>query len=134
MYEILSFWEIAWILYSIGSLVVVIVSISFNINKYKSKKSITLDDVVTFGSVTFPSPQAQKLTDIKCGKLQYTDLAEELEDELVKLEIMRDNSEFPDQPDVNFINTRLRNWTMQHLTSEELKKYKDAHFNRVEEG
>ena len=93
-----------------------------------------MKELFTRGSITFPNPQAQKLTDIKCGKLQYTALAEELEDELVKLEIMRDNSEFPDQPDVNFINARLRDWTMQHLTSEELKKYKDAYFNRVGEG
>ena len=60
-------------------------------------------ELLSTGSLTFPSPKREELKEIKEGKY-YGNLDEDIEKELDKLREIRDNSIIRDKPDLKKIN------------------------------
>lgn len=56
-------------------------------------------ELLTTGNITFPRPDAPHLLDIKLGKLNYKDIANEIEEGLVQLETLKNTSVLRDTPD-----------------------------------
>ena len=64
-------------------------------------------DILNTGTVTFPLPYAAHLLDIKQGKLQYKDVATEIEDLLESVEAATLSSALPSEADQGFIDNLI---------------------------
>jgi hypothetical protein len=60
-------------------------------------------ELLKTGNITFPLSNAQHIVDIKTGKLAYRDVADEIEDFLVRVEVAAGESTLPDEPDHQWI-------------------------------
>jgi len=56
-------------------------------------------DLLESGTITVPLPNAGHLLDIKTGKLPYREVADEIDDYLVRVEAAAENSQLPAEPD-----------------------------------
>lgn len=60
-------------------------------------------ELLKTGHITFPLPNAQHVIDIKTAKLPYREVADEIEDFLVRVEIAAGKSNLADEPDHGWI-------------------------------
>jgi len=56
-------------------------------------------ELLSTGQVTFPRPEAQALIAIKTGKIQYDDVAHEIEMGLARVMELAEKSSLPEEPD-----------------------------------
>lgn len=61
-------------------------------------------ELLETGNITFPLPNAQHVIDIKTGKLLYRDVADEIEDFLVRVELAAGKSKLQNDPDHEWID------------------------------
>lgn len=61
-------------------------------------------ELFTTGKITFPRPEAEYLLKIKQGKIEYRDVAEEIEKLFEKVENSAEQSKLPDEVDERIIN------------------------------
>lgn len=61
-------------------------------------------ELLRTGHITFPLPNADHVLAIKLGRLDYKDVAKEIEDLLPEIEKAAEESSLPDEPDVHWID------------------------------
>lgn len=76
-------------------------------------------ELLTEGWVTFPLPNALHIMKIKKGLLPYNQVAEEIEQLLVEVEIASGKSHLREEPDYEWIDD-----TVASVYGEEVKEYK----------
>jgi hypothetical protein len=69
------------------------------------------------GKITFPRPEAEHLLKIKQGKLQYSDVAEEIENLLVKVESAATASNLPDTVPPSIIDNFVAKYYKKQIIS-----------------
>ena len=67
-------------------------------------------ELFSSGHITFPRPEADYLLSIKQGKRPYTEVAETIENLLLKVEESAEKSKLPDHADKNLIDDTVNHW------------------------
>jgi hypothetical protein len=75
-------------------------------------------ELLKTGKITFPLPNAKHILDIKTAKLPYREVADEIEDFLVRVEVAADESTLPDEPDHQWIDDFVERVYRQEITAE----------------
>lgn len=67
------------------------------------------------GAITFPRPEAAFLTEIKTGQRKYLEVAPILEELIDEVKVLRDASNLPENPDLNFWDEFLTYVVEEHI-------------------
>lgn len=71
--------------------------------------------IFTEGTFSYPLPNTQHLIDVKLGKVDYKEVAQELEDLVDEVKILRDKSDLPENPDKEFWDKWLIETVERHV-------------------
>lgn len=75
-------------------------------------------ELFTTGKITFPRPEAEYLLKIKQGKVEYRDVAEEIERLFEKVENSAEQSKLPDKVDERLINDFIMEYYGQQVRNQ----------------
>lgn len=75
-------------------------------------------ELFTTGKITFPRPEADYLLKIKQGKIEYRDVAEEIERLFEKVENSAEQSKLPDKVDERLINDFIMEYYGQQVRNQ----------------